>query len=189
MEDTPEYKITPNQPKMKMCGDNKVPFGCYYDPSEQYDAFKLRLKDSIFKSFEVIEQEICRKFLINPDYISYEACFHQRWTKNLSPIKLREFLDEKCIDDDFFMQLIINCRKFRNGNDVHFWGTVLDMYYYVEYGYDELEDINLPIWYISIGNISSNIDEPFSPEKIDSIKTSVLNSLVVDYEHFYSKLT
>ena len=187
MEDSPIYKT--NQPKMKMCGDNKVPFGCYYDPSEQYDAFKLRLKDSIFKSFEVIEQEICRKFLISPDDISYEACFHQRWTNNLSLIKLKEFLDEKCIDEDFYMQLVINCRKFRNGNDVHFWGTVLDIYYYIVYGYDELGETTFPLWYISIEDINSNIDEPFSPEKIDSIKTSVLNSLVVDYEHFYPKLT
>ena len=198
MEDPIEYhrlKILLETPdgsiysEMKQCG---LPLGCFPDAAERYYAFERRLNDSIFKSLEIIEEAIKNYFSIGDGDVIYEVCsgYNQwnRWTKNVTLKQIKEIANKylnQSGDEDFYLQIVVNCKRQITPNDVQIWGTVINIGYWKEEWYDELVIENYTTWLIAIEGISTVTDEPFSSEKIESIKTSVLNKLKQDYSEFY----
>lgn len=173
---------------MKMIGENNVPLGCFYDPADRYGAFEKRLNDSIFLALELVEIELQKKFTIGTNDIIYEACVSGQWTKNIQLKKVSELVDQYLVkygDEDLTLQLIINCKKQINSDDVQIWGTVIDIGYYKDEWYDKMEDENYPVWLISIEGITTTIDDPYTTEELKQIKTSIVNQAKKDFNEYY----
>jgi len=174
--------------EMKMIGENNVPLGCYYDPADRYEAFKKRLADSIFVALELVEMELKRKFKIGTNDIIYEACVSGHWTKNIKLKQVNELVDQYLIkygDEDFTLQLIVNCKNQVNSDDVQIWGTIIDINYWRDEWYDKLTDENYPVWQISIEGTTTTIDDPYTIEEFEIIRTSIINQAKKDFNEYY----
>ena len=107
--------------RMKMIGENNVPFGCFYDPSDRFEAFAKRVKDSILLALELAERELQMKFTIQSNDIIYDAYIGGQWTKNIPLQQVRRLIGEFLIyngDEDFSLQLVVNCKRQISPNDV-----------------------------------------------------------------------
>lgn len=174
--------------QMKMIGENNVPIGCFYDPADRFEAFEERLNDSIFLALELAETELQKKFTIGTNDIIYEACVSGQWTKNIQLKQISKLVDEYLIkygDEDFRLQLVLNLKKQINSDDVQIWGTVIDIGYWKDEWYDKMEDENYPVWLISIEGITTTIEDPFTTEELEQIKTSILNQTKKDFNEYY----
>jgi len=116
--------------QMKMHGESIVPIGCLYDPTERFNALTQRLKDSVFPALEKVEMALLQQFSISD--IIYEVCISGSWTRNVSLKQVVDLADKYLRESDrtcFSVQLILNCKKSINENDVQIWGTVVDINY------------------------------------------------------------
>lgn len=165
------------------------PDGYFDDPSDRCNNFENRLEDSIFKSIENAEAEIIEKFNINPNDVIYEVCIVNKWIKNVGLEKIKELTYDyinKFGDDDFFIQIVINCKKQITSKDVQIWGTVIDINYRRYSYYSQIDEQEYLTWYYAVELEESPVNIPFTSEQFYEVTKQIIRSIESDYNEYYS---
>ncbi len=174
----------------KIVDGETVPCGCFFNLIDCNKQILTRIDDSFFKLFDLIECNTKNIFKLSDESVCYSVYFNGSYNKNQSEEILVTNLKEakkwiskvarRKLTNQIHIKLVINCREGVEP-EVHFWGSIVNLYIESEIWTDEKLRQQFPVWQITCKLVGNDLDHPFNKEQLALITQLVIADLKADF--------